>query len=86
LRVRDDGNGIDPEVFQEGRREGHWGLPGMRERATRLGGQLHVWTESGAGTEIELTVPGSVVYVGPASRSKFWFLKSNLRGPYGRRS
>jgi signal transduction histidine kinase len=86
LRVRDDGNGIDPEVFQEGRREGHWGLPGMRERAKRLGGQLHVWTESGAGTEIELTVPGSVVYVGTGSRSKFWFLKRNLRGPYGRRS
>jgi signal transduction histidine kinase/ligand-binding sensor domain-containing protein len=86
LRVRDDGNGVDPEVFQEGRREGHWGLPGMRERAKRLGGQLHVWTESGAGTEIELTVPGSVAYVGLVSRSKFWLLKSNLRGTYGRRS
>jgi ligand-binding sensor domain-containing protein/signal transduction histidine kinase len=86
LRVRDDGNGIDTDVLQEGRREGHWGLPGMRERAKRLGGQLHVWTESGAGTEIELTVPGSVAYAGPSSRSRFWVLKSSLRGTYGRRS
>ena len=86
LRVRDDGNGIDPEVFQEGKREGHWGLPGMRERAKRLGGQLHVWTEAGAGTEVELTIPGSVAYVGPASRSRPWFLKSNLWGTHGRRS
>jgi signal transduction histidine kinase len=75
LRVRDDGKGIDPKIFQEGKREGHWGLPGMRERAKRFGGQVHIWTEAGAGTEIELTVPGSVVYVGWSAPSKFWFLK-----------
>ncbi|MGA3306936.1 MAG: two-component regulator propeller domain-containing protein, partial [Stellaceae bacterium] len=32
LRVRDDGKGIDPKHLQAGR-DGHWGLPGMRERA-----------------------------------------------------
>lgn len=79
LRVRDDGKGIDPKVFQVGRREGHWGLPGMRERAKRFGGQVHIWAEAGAGTEIELTVPGSVAYVGWSSRSRFWFLKGNVR-------
>lgn len=79
LRVRDDGKGIDPKVFQEGRREGHWGLPGMRERAKRFGGQVHIWTEGGAGTEIELTVPGSVAYARWSSRSRFRFLKGNVR-------
>jgi len=39
LRVRDDGKGVDSEVFTEGR-SGHWGLQGMRERAKLLGGQI----------------------------------------------
>ena len=57
LRIRDDGKGIDPKVLQEGARAGHWGLPGIRERAKRIGAQLTLWSESGAGTEVELTVP-----------------------------
>lgn len=79
LRVRDDGKGIDPRIFQNGKREGHWGLPGIRERAKRFGGQVHIWTEAGAGTEIELTVPGSVAYAGRSARSRFGFLKGNVR-------
>jgi len=61
LRVRDDGNGIDPGVVAEGR-AGHYGVPGMRERAKRIGGKLDVWTGTGAGTEIELSIPGSIAY------------------------
>ena len=61
VRVRDDGIGMDASVLQEGR-TGHYGLPGMRERAKSIGGQLEVWSEQGAGTELELTVPASVAY------------------------
>jgi signal transduction histidine kinase/ligand-binding sensor domain-containing protein len=61
LRVRDDGKGIDPGVAAEGR-AGHYGVSGMRERAMRIGGKLDVWTETGAGTEIELRIPGSIAY------------------------
>jgi signal transduction histidine kinase/ligand-binding sensor domain-containing protein len=61
LRIRDDGKGIDPRIVAEGR-AGHYGVPGMRERARRIGGRLDVWTESGAGTEIELSIPGSIAY------------------------
>jgi signal transduction histidine kinase/ligand-binding sensor domain-containing protein len=57
LRVRDDGRGLDPKVLEATRRVGHWGLPGIRERAERIGAQLMIWSEDGAGTEIELTVP-----------------------------
>jgi signal transduction histidine kinase/streptogramin lyase len=32
LRVRDNGGGIDPQVLSARRLEGHYGLPGMRER------------------------------------------------------
>jgi signal transduction histidine kinase/ligand-binding sensor domain-containing protein len=86
LRVRDDGDGIDPGVFQEGKRAGHWGLPGMRERADGFGGQLHIWTESRAGTEIEVTVPAATAYGDSLVRSGLGFLRAHVRGTHGRRS
>jgi signal transduction histidine kinase/ligand-binding sensor domain-containing protein len=62
LRIRDDGKGLDPKVLKEGGRAGHWGLPGIRERAERIGARLDLWSEAGAGTEVQLTVPASVAY------------------------
>ena len=35
VQIRDDGKGIAPGVLEKGRRSGHYGLPGMRERAGR---------------------------------------------------
>jgi signal transduction histidine kinase/ligand-binding sensor domain-containing protein len=61
VQVRDDGCGIDPEVLRAGR-EGHWGLPGMRERAERIGAKLHVWSSATAGTEVELSVPSHIAF------------------------
>ena len=66
VRIRDDGKGIDPNILEHEEPAGHWGLIGMRERAKRIGGQLEVWSEQKAGTEVELTVPGSIAY-GPSS-------------------
>ncbi len=71
LRVRDDGKGVDPAIFSSQGGEGHFGLPGMRERATLIGGKLMVWSEVDAGTEVELSVPGSTAYA-TAQRSS-WF-------------
>ena len=62
LRVRDDGKGIDSAVLSGHGPEGHFGLPGMRERASAMGGTLVVWSEVGAGTEVELIVPASSAY------------------------
>jgi len=56
MRVRDDGCGMDPHVLEKGRK-GHWGLTGMRERATRIGARLKVSSSAGHGTEIQLSVP-----------------------------
>jgi signal transduction histidine kinase len=64
LLVRDDGQGIDPEVLSAGR-EGHFGLSGMRERARRIGAQLKIRTAAGAGTEIDLIVPSSAAFERP---------------------
>src|SRR5262249_54540375 len=62
LRVRDDGKGIDPRLLEKGSRPGHWGLPGVRERAQQMGAKLDVWSKTGAGTEVQLSVAASVAY------------------------
>jgi len=61
LRIRDNGKGIDAKLLSAGR-DGHWGLPGMRERAQQIGAQLDLWSEVGKGTEVELRIPGSIAY------------------------
>src|SRR5262245_31249014 len=55
MRIRDEGCGIDPQVLEKGR-DGHWGLAGMRERATRIGGLFKI-SSSATGTEIEFSLP-----------------------------
>ncbi len=61
LRVADNGDGIEPAVAVTGR-TGRFGVPGMRERAADIGGELII--ESAAGTSIRLTVPGRNAYRG----------------------
>jgi signal transduction histidine kinase/ligand-binding sensor domain-containing protein len=72
LRIRDDGKGMAPDVRNRGERIGHWGLGGMRERAKRLGGELEVWSEPGAGTEVDLRVPASIAYQSCPARNNVW--------------
>ena len=61
MLVRDNGCGIDPQVLDTGR-EGHWGLAGMRERATRIGGLLRISSSATAGTEVQLSIPSVVAF------------------------
>ena len=68
LRVRDDGKGIDSEVLAAQGIEGHYGLRGMPERAAVIGGTLAVWSDVGAGTEVELRLPAGTVYLTSARR------------------
>jgi signal transduction histidine kinase/ligand-binding sensor domain-containing protein len=72
--IRDDGRGIEPSVLEKGR-EGHWGLKVMRERADRVGAKLRVWSRSGLGTEVEVTVPGTIAFRSDLERSgkKRWW-------------
>ena len=66
---------MDPGVLEEGERPGHWGLLGIRERAKRIGAQLDFWSEAGAGTEVELTVPASVAYAKSSDAGGFRFFR-----------
>jgi len=69
--IRDDGKGMDPDVLKEGKRQGHWGLPGVKERAHRIGAQLDFWSEAGAGTEVQLSIPASIAYKNSHDRPRF---------------
>ena len=75
LRIRDDGKGIGQEIMADGAKAGHWGLPGARERATRIGARLDFWSEAGAGTEVELTVPTSREHARPHAQRRFGFFR-----------
>jgi signal transduction histidine kinase/ligand-binding sensor domain-containing protein len=56
LRVRDHGRGFDPGALAGGTHE-CFGLTGMRERATQIGGHVTVNSRPGAGTEVVLEAP-----------------------------
>ena len=85
--VKDDGRGVDPAILRSGR-EGHWGLPGMRERAERIGARLTLRSRAGAGTEVELALPARVAFLDHArgssadfSRPSFWAASKTLAEP-----
>jgi signal transduction histidine kinase len=58
LEVEDDGRGFEPGAVRDpAPGTGGWGLLGMRERASLLGGSLDLTSEPGAGTRLEVTIP-----------------------------
>jgi len=89
LRIRDDGTGIGENLLKEGR-EGHFGLAGMRERATRLGANLALRSQVGnqAGTELEITLAAKRAFDREPSRFGLMaFIRTTLPGrltPRGR--
>src|SRR5215211_8240439 len=54
LRIVDDGLGFQPG---EGHHTRGFGLISMRERAAAIGGELHVRSRLGVGTEVEVVLP-----------------------------
>jgi signal transduction histidine kinase len=54
LEVEDDGCGF--EVHARAERPA-WGLLGMEERATLLGGSVAIQSQPGHGTRVEMTIP-----------------------------
>lgn len=73
LRVRDDGKGMDSAVLSGQGPGGHYGLPGMRERAKLIGGKLVVWSEVDSGTEVDLSIAAGTAYATAPKRS--WLSK-----------
>jgi len=74
-RVRDNGKGINRQLISGDGRQGHFGLPGMRERAKLIGGKLTVWSELDSGTEVELSIPALRAYLASPARLRSWFFE-----------
>ena len=62
LNFRDDGNGIPEPVLQNGSSDGHFGLPGMAERAEKIGARFSIFSRAGGGTEIEVKISSRLAY------------------------
>jgi signal transduction histidine kinase/ligand-binding sensor domain-containing protein len=62
LEITDDGIGIDQAVLAAGGRPNHWGLPGMQERAKRIGATFDIKAGPSIGTSIEVCLPGRFAY------------------------
>jgi signal transduction histidine kinase len=77
IAVKDNGKGIDPEILKQGSRPGHWGLPGMRERAEAIGTELDVCSSNGNGTDVGLRVPAAIAYAFSPARRPSWFNRKN---------
>jgi signal transduction histidine kinase/ligand-binding sensor domain-containing protein len=61
LRITDDGVGMDSAILEQGRL-GHFGLQGMRERATHTEGKFTITSAPGAGTVVTLIIPGGIAF------------------------
>jgi len=76
LRIRDDGEGIAPDILRHGR-PGHYGLAGMGERARQIGAKLSIWSGAKSGSEIELKIPAYKAYGGP-KRSRWGLVRETV--------
>ncbi|MEP7043499.1 MAG: two-component regulator propeller domain-containing protein [Dokdonella sp.] len=79
MQVSDDGKGIDPATFAHGKKVGHWGLIGMRERARELGGRIDICSGSKPGTEIQFEVPGEIAYWTSDAPQISWFNRLGIK-------
>jgi signal transduction histidine kinase len=57
LEVRDDGRGFTAVEAEEARQRGHFGLSGIQDRASHLGGRCDVQPRPGGGTIVALELP-----------------------------
>jgi signal transduction histidine kinase len=73
VRVRDDGHGIDATATAG--KESHFGIVGMYERAAGIGARLTLTSSPDSGTEVELVVPGHIVFEHPKFFLREWTAK-----------
>jgi ligand-binding sensor domain-containing protein/signal transduction histidine kinase len=81
LTIVDDGKGIEAATIEGRQPASHFGLPGMRERAEVIGGQLDVRSAIGRGTEVELRVPDHNAYDAAVRTRRWWDAFRRERAP-----
>jgi signal transduction histidine kinase/ligand-binding sensor domain-containing protein len=81
LSIRDNGVGIDQQLLIAGKKVGHWGLPGMRERIAQLNGNIRFESWQGMGTTVEVRIPAHRAYKRRQFRLPHWL---SLTGDHDR--
>ena len=61
--VIDNGRGLSGDMRARGNREGHWGIPGMRERARNIHAYLTIRSGAGQGTKVRIVAASWRLYV-----------------------
>jgi signal transduction histidine kinase len=80
IGIRDDGCGVETTILEAGHLSGRWGLPGMFERARKIGAHLEVWSRPGAGTEVEVRIPAAIAYRSIADPSHWQWIRRIATG------
>jgi signal transduction histidine kinase/ligand-binding sensor domain-containing protein len=75
LTVADDGCGIAPEVLEEGNSSEHFGILGMRERASHLAAGFSVGPNGRSGVKVSVQVPAEIAFAGVARRA-WWRIRA----------
>ena len=82
IQIDDNGRGFDPDLIQTGK-PGHFGITGMKERASKIGARLMLRTSVKDGTKFSLIVPGHVIF---RSSARGWSrLLYKLTFPFARK-
>jgi len=68
LKVHDDGSGLGKDGAAL--RPGHYGIIGMKERATQIGAGLELLSEPGHGTTVSVLLPAGGTATAPAEKEK----------------
>ena len=84
IRIADDGVGVPTATQADGHSPGHWGLSGMRERVTRVGGSFELRSAPGAGTDVLLSIPAPLAYRRRDKPPRLPALQRRLRELLGR--
>jgi signal transduction histidine kinase len=80
IAIRDDGRGVEETILEVAHPSGGWGMPGMFERASKIGARLEVWSRHGVGTEIEVRVPAVIAYRSTTNPSRWQWLRRLATG------
>jgi signal transduction histidine kinase len=71
ISIRDNGIGVSEQYLELRRKEGHWGISGMRERAEKLRGRLSIASKSSEGTVVNLVIPRCLLFAKPRVLKRF---------------
>jgi nitrate/nitrite-specific signal transduction histidine kinase len=81
LHIRDDGRGIPEQTLNIGK-PGHFGLKGVRERASHIGAMLTIFSSPRSGTDVNLVVPGGAAVLFFSRPGKLGEMQSRPEGGY----